>query len=126
VWDSPRYNPFSRIGLEVVERLFSYDPPRFLETPFSCSEIDPIKEALIAAGFSNLSISVLARVQKVDDVGAFARGLVFGNPMIDQIRARGRVPADVVVESLAEALAAEFGSPAHFPLQAIVFDAARA
>lgn len=126
VWDLPRYNPFSRIGLEVVDRLFSYDPPKFLETPFSCSEIDPIKEALIAAGFSNLSISVLSRVQKVDDVEAFARGLVFGNPMIDQIRARGRVAADVVVESLAEALAAEFGSPAQLPMQAIVFDAARA
>jgi len=125
VWDSPRYNPFSRIGIEVVNRLFAFDPPKFLETPFSCSGIDPIKEALIEAGFSNLSISVLARVQNIDDVAAFARGLVFGSPMIEQIRTRGRVAADAVVEGIAEAMAAEFGSPAQMPLQAIMYDAAR-
>ncbi len=125
VWDSPRYNPFSRIGLEVVDQLFPYDPPRFLETPFSCPEIDPIKEMLIDAGFSSLSISVLPRLHKVEDPAAFARGLVFGSPLIEQIRTRERVAADTVVEALTEALTAAFGSPAQLPLQAILFDAAR-
>ncbi len=30
VWDAPRYNPFPRLGLEVIERFFPGDPPQFL------------------------------------------------------------------------------------------------
>lgn len=125
VWDAARYNPYARVGLEAVAELFPYDPPKFLQTPFSCPEIDPIKEALIAAGFANISISVLPRAPKVTDVEAFARGLVFGTPLIEEIRARDRVAGDAVVEAIANRLAAAFGSPATLPMQAIVFDASR-
>lgn len=123
VWDSSRYNPFSRLGLEVVERFFPDDPPKFLATPFSCAEIDPIKEALIAAGFTDLVVSVLPATRAVADVDAFAKGLVFGNPLVDQIRARGSVAPEVVVAALAERLTREFGAPAQMPLQAILFEA---
>lgn len=126
VWDSPRYNPFSRIGLEVAEEFFPDDPPRFLRTPFSCPDIDPIKEALIAAGFTGIVVSVLPRVHDLDDVTAFAEGLVFGSPLIDQIRARASIAPETVVEALAARMAEEFGSPAKAPMQAIVFEAARA
>ena len=34
VWDAPRYNPFPRMGLEVVERFFPDDPPQFLSALF--------------------------------------------------------------------------------------------
>ncbi len=126
VWDAPRYNPFSRVGLEVAAQFFPEDPPGFLEKPFSCPEIDPTKEALIAAGFSHIAVFVLPHLQVVPDVPAFARGLVFGSPLIEQIRARGGVEPEAIVERLAERFAAEFGSPAHVPLQAILFDAVRA
>ena len=46
VWDSHRYNPFGRIAHGVVQRLFPIDPPQFYKVPFSCHQIDPIKEAL--------------------------------------------------------------------------------
>jgi ubiquinone/menaquinone biosynthesis C-methylase UbiE len=126
VWDAPRYNPFARIGLEVVAHFFPDDPPKFLQTPFSCPEIDPTKEALIGAGFSHLAVYVLPHLQEILDVAAFARGLVFGSPLIEQIRARGDADPEAVVATLAERYAAEFGSPAHMPLQAILFDAVRA
>jgi ubiquinone/menaquinone biosynthesis C-methylase UbiE len=125
VWDAARYNPFARIGLEVIERFFPEDPPKFLQTPFSCPEIDPTKESLIAAGFAHIVISVLPRVHEVADAAAFAKGLVFGNPLIDQIRARGRVAPETVVEALAARLTEEFGAPAKLPMQAILFEAAR-
>ena len=63
VWDAPRYNPFPRLGLEVIERFFPGDPPQFLA--FSCAEIDPIKELLIDAGFTDITISVRSRVKDV-------------------------------------------------------------
>jgi ubiquinone/menaquinone biosynthesis C-methylase UbiE len=125
VWDAPRYNPFSRIGLEVVERFFPDDPPKFLKTPFSCPEIDPTKEALIAAGFTNIVVSVLPRVHEMPDVAAFAMGLVFGSPLIDQIRARGEIAPETIVEALAQRLTQEFGSPARMPMQAILFEGSR-
>jgi hypothetical protein len=46
--------------------------------------------------------------------------------LIDQIRARGGVDPDRIVNALAQALRQEFGSdPGRMPLQAIVFSANR-
>jgi ubiquinone/menaquinone biosynthesis C-methylase UbiE len=125
VWDAPRYNPFSRIGLEAAAQFFPDDPPKFLEKPFSCPQIDPVKESLIAAGFTHIAVYVLPHLQEIPDVPAFARGLVFGSPLIEEIRARGGVEPEAVVERLAERFTEEFGSPARMPLQAILFDSVR-
>jgi SAM-dependent methyltransferase len=124
VWDSHGYNPFGRIAHEVPGRFFPADPPQFYNVPFSCHQIDPIKELLIAAGFSDIGIAVVGLQKDIPDAAIFARGLVYGNPMIDQIRARGGVDPEVIVDALAESLRHEFGAdPGCMPLQAIVFSA---
>jgi hypothetical protein len=52
----------------------------------------------------------------------FALGLVHGNPVIDQIQARGGAEPERIVEVMAQALRQEFGAaPCRMPLQAIVF-----
>jgi hypothetical protein len=125
VWDAHRYNPFGRIAQETIAGFFPVDPPQFYQVPFGYHAIDPIKEALIDAGFADIKIAVLGRVTEIPDVGAFARGLVYGNPVIDQIRARGGEP-DGIVAAVAEALRRELGAdPARMPVQAIVFSARR-
>ena len=91
----------------------------------SYNKIDPIKDSLSDAGFIDLRIAVLTREKQVADIGAFARALVYGNPLIDMIRTRGGVDPDQVVNALAEAFAREFGNPARLPLQAIVFEATK-
>jgi SAM-dependent methyltransferase len=127
VWDSLRYNPFSRIALETAERLFPDDPPQFFKIPFSCSEIDPIKEALIGAGFGGIVVSVLPLRREVRDLEAFARGLVFGTPLVEQIKPQGDDAPERAAQALAHAFAREFGSsPATLPMQAIMFEAERA
>jgi ubiquinone/menaquinone biosynthesis C-methylase UbiE len=126
VWDSRAYNPFGRIAHEVAARLFPTDPPQFYSVPFSYHQIDAIKEALIEAGFTDLNVAVVMLEKLVRDVAGFARGLVYGNPLIDQIRARGGVDPDQIVDTLAQELRSEFGpDPGRMPLQAIVFSAAR-
>jgi ubiquinone/menaquinone biosynthesis C-methylase UbiE len=123
VWDSRRYNPFASLTFEVLKQFFPSNPPRFLEDPVSSFEIDPVKETLIRSGFERIVISVQSQEYDILDVPAFARGLVFC-PVIEEIRERGGVEPEEIVEALAEALTREYGSnPTRYPMQAILFEA---
>ena len=127
VWDSHDYNPFARIGHAVVQSFFPVNPPQFYAVPFSCNAIDPIKEAVLAAGFEHFDATVL-RLQKVfPDARAFARGMIYGNPVIDQMRARGgSVDPERAVDAVVAELHREFGpDPGRMPLQAILFTAGK-
>jgi hypothetical protein len=125
VWDSHRYNPFGRIAHEVAGSFFPSNPPQFYNVPFSYHQIDPIKESLIDAGFGGLQIVVVRLEKKIPNVESFARGLVYGNPLIDQIGERGGVDPDCVVDGVLEARRREFGADTRMPLQAIVFSATK-
>ena len=126
VWDSHRYNPFGRIAHETAGRFFPADPPQFYSVPFSCHQIDPIKEFLIAAGFIDIEVAVVSLQKEIPDAALFARGIVYGNPLIDQIRTRGGVEPERVFDAVVQDLRREFGAdPGRMPLQAIVFAAKR-
>ena len=126
VWDSHRHNPIGRLITEIVTQFFPHDPPQFYQVPFGYHRIDLIKDSLEAAGFTDLRIAVLSLNKTVHDVATYARALVLGNPLVDQIRSRGGVDPEQVIESLAEAIPREFGTdPVRLPLQAIVFEARR-
>jgi SAM-dependent methyltransferase len=126
VWDSHRYNAFGRIAHEVAARFYPVDPPLFYSVPFSCHMIDPIKEALIKAGLSEIEISVVRLEKDIPDATAFARGIVFGNPLIDQIQTRGGVEPERIMEAVVQELRREFGTdPGHMTLQAIIFSASK-
>ena len=126
VWDSHRYNPFGRIAHQVAGSFFPADPPQFYNVPFSCHQIDPIKELLIVAGFSDINVAVVGFQKDIPDASVFARGLIYGNPMIDQVRARGGVEPELIVDAMVETLRREFGAdPGRMPLQAIVFSATK-
>ncbi len=125
VWDGHRRNAFGRIAHEIATSFFPADPPGFYAVPFGYHDIDPIKEALLDASFARIRIDVVSLEKKIPSLAAFARALVFGNPLVEQIRARGGEP-DRVAEALAGALRREFGpDPGRMNLQAIVFEAAR-
>jgi ubiquinone/menaquinone biosynthesis C-methylase UbiE len=126
VWDSHRYNPFGRIAYEVPGRFFPTDLPQFYNVPFSCHRIDPIKEMLIAAGFDDVGIAVVGLQKVIPDTARFACALLYGNPLIDQIRARGGVEPERIADAMIEAIRGEFGAdPGRMPLQAIVFSATK-
>lgn len=126
VWDSHRHNPFGRLAHEVAGRFFADDPPQFYQVPFSYSHIDPIKEALIEVGFSDIGIAVIRLEKVIPDLAQFARAAIHGNPVADQIRARGGVEPDQVVDALLEEFRKEFGTgPSRMPLQAIMVTASK-
>ncbi len=126
VWDSHRYNPFGRITHELVQRLFPSDPPQFYHVPFGYHEIDPIKKALIEARLTDTTTAVVRQETEVANLAAFARGLVCGNPLAEQIKVRDSVDPGRVVDALTDVLRGEIGAdPGRTPLQAIVFEAGK-
>jgi hypothetical protein len=127
VWDAHRYNTFGRIAHEVIGGFFPADPPRFYEVPFGYYLIDPIKESLLAAGFGGIEVSVVQRRRPVADFSSFARRVIFGNPVFDQVRQRGGAAASEVQDAVATAMRREFGGePGVVSLQAILFEARKA
>jgi ubiquinone/menaquinone biosynthesis C-methylase UbiE len=126
VWDSHARNPFGRLAHEVIGSFFPLDPPQFYRVPFSYHQLDPIKEALTEAGFGDLRIAVLGEERHVVDIDAFAHGVIYGNPVIEQIRARRSADPDGIVAAMAERLRREFGdNPCRIPMQTITFEARR-
>jgi SAM-dependent methyltransferase len=126
VWDSHRHNPIGPLITEILAGFFPHDPPQFYHVPFSYHRIDPIKDSLDEAGFTDLRIAVLSLNKIIADVPTYARAVVLGNPLIDQIRTRGGVDPERVIEALTKALPRKFGTnPTRIPLQAIVFEAKR-
>jgi len=126
VWDSHRRNRFGQLAHEIVGSFFPADPPQFYQVPFGYHQIDRIKESLTDAGFTDIRAAVLNLEKEIPNAGFFARGLVYGNPLIDQIGARGGVDPDRIVDALTQALQREFGAdPSRIPLQTITFEARR-
>jgi SAM-dependent methyltransferase len=123
VWDPSRgLHPTT----EVVASFFPVDPPQFYKVPFSYHRIDPIKDSLEAAGFIDLRIAVLTFEKEIVNAGSFARGLIHGNPIVDEIRKRGGVDPDRIVDALTVALRQQYGAdPAPMTLQAIVIEATK-
>jgi len=125
-WGSHADNPFGRIAHEVVAGFFPDDPPQFYKVPFSCPEPEPIRASLAEAGFVDIKTEFVARRGVIRDAQAFARGLIYGNPAIAEIRARGGVDPDDIVDAIVAALHAAFGKdPARMPLKILVFQASK-
>ena len=123
IWDAHRYNPFGRIVHEVAARFFPVDPPQFMSVPFSYT-FDPIKQSLIEAGFADIEAAVVRLQKEIPEAKQFARGLVYGSPLIDEVKARGGVDVKRIVDAMVEEFHREFGpDPGRMPLQAIMFSA---
>jgi ubiquinone/menaquinone biosynthesis C-methylase UbiE len=121
VWDSRDHNAFGRLSYEIGSKFFPTDPPQFYQVPFGYSMIDPIKKSLADAGFARIGIHVVP-LQKKADIPAFARGVVFGNPLFDQIKARGGPSCEDVAKALTEVMRQEFADDM-VSMQAIFFEA---
>jgi SAM-dependent methyltransferase len=121
VWDSIERNPFGNVVAESLMAAFKTDPPPFFRVPFGYFAIDPIKASLLDAGFRDIRIDVLRLDKEVSDCAAFAKGLVLGGPVADQIRARGADP-EGLIGSVEKSLRERVMKNGRMPLQAILFE----
>lgn len=125
VWDTHRYNAFGRIVHEFIGSLFPDDPPQFMTVPFSY-RFDDIRDSAIAAGFTDLTAHVVGLRKTLPDARRFARGAIYGSPLIDSIKNRGDADPETIVDELTRRFHAAFGpDPAAMPLQAIFYSATK-
>jgi ubiquinone/menaquinone biosynthesis C-methylase UbiE len=123
IWDAHRYNTYGRIVHEVAGRFFPSDPPQFMSVPFSYL-LEPAKESLITAGFADIAAAVVRFEKDFPKPEMLARGLVLGSPLSDQIKSRGDVDPEKVVEAVVTEYRREFAS-GRLPLQATAISATK-
>jgi SAM-dependent methyltransferase len=123
VWDSHAHNAFGRIAYETAAGFFPNDPPQFHQVPFGYHQTDAIKDAVLEAGFADTTSSVVRFQKHVTAIPLFARSLVCGSPLVEQIRQRGG-DTERIIDALANALGRDLElGERPLRLQAIVFEA---
>ena len=122
VWDSWDDNPFARITHEAVAQFFPEDPPGFYKTPFSYHDAEEIEASLLRAGFVRVTVERLPLRSAIPSAVAFGKGLVFGNPVFEEIVNRGGDPQQVC-DAVTDAIGEQLGS--EMPLQALVVVASK-
>ncbi len=116
-------NPFAEITNANAIKFLPDNPPKFYLTPFGYADAAKVRADLAEGGFTTVSNDVVRYNKDVPDWEHFARGAIYGNPMIADIKAGGVDPEAMVAE-IASDLAARFGpSPSRMPLEAMVYQA---
>ncbi|MEX0300779.1 MAG: methyltransferase type 11, partial [Leisingera sp.] len=122
VWEPMAKNPFARIADKVAAEFFPEDPPGFYKVPFHYGDPQMVAKDLEAAGWASVSHETAGLTKIIEQPEAFAAALVYGNPMIEEIRTRGSISPDAVAEAILKALHDSFGPPPlKMPLSAITF-----
>jgi ubiquinone/menaquinone biosynthesis C-methylase UbiE len=120
VWGPWDANPFANITHEVVASFFPEDPPGFYKVPFSYHDPDEIRASLLRAGFNQVEVEPVSLKSTIRSTGSFAKGLVFGNPLYEEIITRGGDPESIYA-AVTEAIDRHLGK--EMPLRALVIHA---
>lgn len=118
VWGSWEDNAFAQICHDAVAAFFPDDPPGFYRVPFGYHDPFVIERALLKADFSNVAVTQVGFRSDITSAQEFASGLVYGNPLFDEILARGGDP-EVIRQAVASAIEEKLG--ASMSLAALVF-----
>lgn len=110
VWSAMEKNPFSLVAHGVGKRFFPTNPPGFYKVPFHYGDPEGVISDLGSAGWSSIEHKTIRFDKAIVNPEAFATALVFGNPLIDEIRERGDVDPDDVAAAMLAALHEAFGS----------------
>ena len=115
-------NPYSLIAYGVPAQFFPEKPPGFYKVPFHYGNPEKVREDLSAAGWRDVTHQTMRLSKKIADPEAFARGLVYGNPLIDEIRSHGGIDPETVARAVQRGLEVTFGpTDMTMPLEATMF-----
>ena len=86
-----------------LARLFPDDPPRFMEMPHGYHDKDRIRADMMAAGWDDVQLDVVALRGRSPSATDFVTGFVLGSPLTQQLVARD-ADTDAVICALAAAV----------------------
>ncbi len=123
-WDRIENNGVSHIANQVIRRFLDNKPPHFYSIPYSMYKPDELRNLPFQSGFSSVDVRLVKKVGRSSTAMDAARGIVEGNPVINEIK--GKDPAAVVpiVEEISKEIAIAYNDkPVISPLQAWVCEA---
>jgi len=122
VWGPMSENPYSQMAYGVTAKFFPDNPPGFYKVPFHYGDPADVRADLTIAGWHEVEHETIHLKKAIENPAAFADALVYGNPLIDEIRERGGVDPGAVVVAMLDALESTFGpAPLVMPLEATTF-----
>lgn len=122
VWAALDQNPIGHIAHTVISSFFPIDPPTFYQVPFGLDDEPGLRCLLGGAGFEVIGATRVTLEARSPSAAEAARGLVFGNPVLSAIEARGTTRPERIVSAVAGALAQAGGAaPLRLPMCALVF-----
>jgi ubiquinone/menaquinone biosynthesis C-methylase UbiE len=126
VWDRISENEFADVVTDALVKFFPQDPPLFLaRTPHGYHATEKIREDLVAAGFTDISIETVDHASKAPSPREPAIAYCQGTPLRNEIEARDAARLEAATLSAADALASRFGSgPVEGRIRAHVITAA--
>jgi ubiquinone/menaquinone biosynthesis C-methylase UbiE len=113
VWDRISENEFADVVTQALATLFPHDPPYFMaRTPHGYHEVEQIREDLIAAGFTSISVDAVDNISRASSPRDPAVAYCQGTPLRNEIEARNPACLEDATKCATEALAHRFGSGA--------------
>jgi ubiquinone/menaquinone biosynthesis C-methylase UbiE len=125
VWDKISENDFADEIMKALAVYFPDDPPRFMaRTPHGYYEPQPIRDALAAAGFSDVAVDTVDAVSSAASPLDAAIAYCQGTPWRNEIEARNASGLEDATRHAAAALERRFGrGPIEGRIRAIVITA---
>jgi ubiquinone/menaquinone biosynthesis C-methylase UbiE len=111
VWDKISENDFADEVMKALAAYFPADPPRFMaRTPHGYHEPQPIRDALVATGFTNVAVDAVDAVSPAASPLDAAIAYCQGTPWRNEIEARDASRLEDATKHAAAALEQRFGS----------------
>lgn len=124
VWDALEYNDLLRTTNETLAELFPHDPPGLFHIVFGYHSMDAIRADMEAAGFGEMTLTVLPYPCISPTAEQVALALMTGTPISQYLLKRVEVSPEVVARTIADAVANAYGrEPVQARMQAIVIQA---
>jgi ubiquinone/menaquinone biosynthesis C-methylase UbiE len=123
VWDRIEENDIARTSHETIASFFPEDPPQFYSVPFGFHDTGRIRSLLEEAGFRDVRIDTVPNESRSPSARDASLGLIRGNPVGTDIKDRGTVPIETVIDAVERAIRERFGDPPRARLRAHVIEA---
>jgi ubiquinone/menaquinone biosynthesis C-methylase UbiE len=127
-WDSLDQNTHSLLVQKALREVMGKDAPDFMDRgPFSYFDPEAIRTSLADAGFSAISIRVVAKQAYYQSNETILRGFLEGSPLANFLHKLKPELQQKLKESVAREIVNAFGANNHhFPMQALVCEALKA